>query len=384
MFYIAIKMLIGDRGKYIGIILGISFAALIMTQQPGIFLGLMERTYSFISDISLPDIWVMDPDVQYIDDTKPLTSTELERVGSIDGVEWAKPLFKGQIQVRLGNGHIQNCNVIGLDDATLIGGPGKMLEGKLEDLYQDNSVIANLEGALDKLARTLPDGSKIPLKVGDVLELNDNYSVVVGIAETSRTFQSMPILYTTYSRATAFAPPQRNVLSFILVKAKKNEDPHILANRIVEKTKLAAYTKKDFEDKTLDYYMKYTGIPINFGTSVLLGFLVGAAIAGQTFYSFTLENLRYFGVLKAMGIQSSTLLLMIILQAMIVGVIGYGLGALGTSIFAFLSRNSILAFKFSWQLMILSILGVAFICTLAALLSIRKVFKLETAIVFKG
>ena len=386
MFYIAFRMLVGDRGKYLGIILGISFASLIMTQQPSVFLGLMARTYSYISDISLPDIWVMDPEVQYVDDSKPLISTELYRVGSVEGVEWAKPLFKGTIQARLPNGKTQTCNLIGLDDATLIGGPGKMNSGKLENLRRSNGIVVNVEGANDKLASPsfIPGRPKTPLKVGDTLELNDNFAKVVGIAETSFTFQSQPLIYTTYSRATGFIPPQRNVLSFILVKAKAGENIQEVATRIKEKTKLAAYTKEQFISKTLNYYLRYTGIPINFGTSVLLGFLVGAAIAGQTFYTFTIENLRHFGVLKAMGTTSQTLLLMIILQAIIVGVIGYGLGLCGTFIFYWLSKGTVLAFKFPWQLMVLSILGVSLICIFAALLSIRRVIKLDAAIVFKS
>lgn len=386
MFYVAMRMLTGDRGKYLGIILGISFASLIMTQQPGVFLGIMSRTYSFISDISLPDIWVMDREVQYIDDSKPMTSTQLYRVGSVEGVEWAKPLYKGNIQVRLENGHIQACNLIGIDDATLIGGPGQMLSGQLGDLRQVNGVIVNFEGATGKLARTNPQNihERIPLSVGDTLELNDNYAKVVGIAQTSYTFQSQPIIYTTYSQAQNFIPPQRNVLTFILVKAKPGEDLDTVAKKITNKTGLAAYTKKEFVAKSLDYYLKNTGIPINFGTSVLLGFLVGAAIAGQTFYNFTIENLRYFGVLKAMGANPNTLLLMIVTQAIVVGAIGYGMGLLGTSVFHWLSQGSVLAFKFPWQLMILSILGVAFICTMASLLSIRQVFKLDAAIVFKS
>lgn len=386
MFYVAMRMLTGDRGKYLGIVLGISFASLIMTQQPGVFLGLMSRTYSFISDISLPDIWVMEREVQYIDDSKPMTSTQLYRVGSVEGVEWAKPLYKGNIQVRLENGRIQTCNMIGLDDATLIGGPGKMLTGQLADLRQVNGIIVNFDGATGKLAKKNPQNkyTKIPLSVGDKLEINDHYAKVVGIAKTSSTFQSQPIIYTTYSQAQNFIPPQRNVLTFILVKAKTGENFDDLTKRIRERTGLAAYTKKQFIAKSLDYYLKNTGIPINFGTSVLLGFLVGAAISGQTFYNFTIENLRYFGVLKAMGAKTKTLLLMIVMQSIIVGAIGYGMGLLGTSIFHWLSQGSVLAFKFPWQLMVLSILGVTFICTLASLLSIRQVFKLDAAIVFKS
>lgn len=78
-------MLIGDRGKYLGLIMGLTFASLLITQQFSIFTGLMTRTYSFIDDLSQPDIWVMDPKVQFIDDVKPLRDMQLFRVRGIEG-----------------------------------------------------------------------------------------------------------------------------------------------------------------------------------------------------------------------------------------------------------------------------------------------------------
>lgn len=296
MFYIAFRMLVGDRGKYLGIILGLSFASLIMTQQPGIFTGIMTRAYSFVTDLGLPDVWVMEPTVRYIDDIKPMPETYLYRVASVEGVAWAKPLYKGTIQARLHSGTFQTCNVIGIDDATLIGAPAVMLQGTIEGLHRADGIIVNEEGSLDKLANPpeYPGGPKIPLRVGQTLELNNHRAIVVGIAKTTRAFQSQPVIFTTYSNATLFAPPQLNLLSFILVKAKTGENLKELCERIKRLTGLAAYTSDDFKDLTVQYYLKYTAIPINFGVSVLLGFLVGAAIAGQTFYNFTLENLRYF------------------------------------------------------------------------------------------
>jgi putative ABC transport system permease protein len=130
--------------------------------------------------------------------------------------------------------------------------------------------------------------------------------------------------------------------------------------------------------------MKYTGVPINFGIAVLLGFLVGIAIAGQTFYNFTIENLKQFGALKAMGTANTTLLRMILLQALLVGSIGYGLGVGAASIFGIVSRNSELAFRMPWQILAITAGAVTFICMVSALISIRKVMKLEPAIVFKS
>ncbi len=392
MNFVALKMLVGDRAKYLGIIMGLTFASLLITQQAAIFVGLMTRTYGALTDIAQPDVWVMDPKVQFIDDIKPLQDTELFRVRGIEGVEWAVPLYKGLLKARLPNGNFQTCNVLGLDDATLVGGPPEMVQGTLADLRRAEAVIVDEVGATGKLANIPVDeqgeaikGAKaIPLKVGDSLELNDHRATVVGLCKVSRTFQSQPVIYTTYSRATIFAPRERKLLSFVLVKLKPGANAAEVCKRITKTTGLAAYTANDFQWKTVRYFMKYTGIPINFGIAVALGFIVGTAIAGQTFYNFTLDNLRHFGALKAMGASNKMLLRMILLQAMIVGLIGYGLGVGLAALFGWASKNSELAFRLPWQLLAISATAVTVICIFSALVSILKVVKLEPAIVFKG
>ncbi len=386
MKFVALQMLVGDRAKYFGIIMGLTFASLLITQQSAIFVGLMARTVGFVDDTGLPDIWVMDPKVQFIDDIKPLQDTELFRVRGIEGVQWAVPLYKGLLKARLESGNFQTCIVVGLDDTTLIGGPPTMVQGRLEDLRRAEAVIIDHVGATEKLAKlpTAPAGKPTPLEIGDTLELNDHRATVVGICNVSRTFQSQPVIYTTYSRATTFAPRERKLLSFVLVKARPGENPQVVCDRIQSVTGLAAYTRQQFRTMTIDYFMKYTGIPINFGIAVALGFLVGTAIAGQTFYNFTLDNLRHFGALKAMGATNTRLLGMIILQAMTVGMIGYGLGVGLASLFGKLTSKSELAFLLPWQLLVITGVAITIICVFASLISILKVIRLEPAIVFKG
>ena len=383
---IALKMLMGDRAKFFGILMGLTFASLLITQQMAIFVGLMTRTYGFVTDAQLPDIWVMDPKVQFVDDMKPLQETQLYRTRGVEGVDWAVPMYRGFLRARLEDGNFQMCIVNGIDDATLIGGPARMVEGKLEDLRRSEGVIVDRVMANDKLAKppAYPGGPRIPLKLGDLLEINDHRAVVVGFCETSPTLMSQPTIYTTYSRALTFAPRERKLMTFVLVKAKPGVAVDEVCRRIDAATGMKARPKKDLERLTFDYYMKYTGIPVNFGIAVALGFLVGTAIAGQTFYNFTLENLRHFGALKAMGASNGTLLGMIILQAVLVGAIGYGLGVGLAAAFGEVTKNTALAFHFPWWLLGMSAGSVALICVLSALVSIRKVFTLEPAIVFKG
>jgi len=385
MNFIALKMLFGDRAKYIGIIVGLTFASLLITQQSAIFAGIMTRTFSFLQDVGLPEIWVVDPQAKYIDDIKPIQDTQVLRVRSVEGVQWAVPLYKGSLSVRLRDGTYQTCTIVGLDDETLMGGPPRMLVGSLSDLRRSGAVIVDRTGAEGKLAHLQPDGTSVPLKVGDQMEINDNQAVVVGIGDVTQTFQNIPVIYMTYSAATLFAPGQRLLLSFVCVKAKPGTDLHTLCRRIERATGLRAYTRNDFKIVTFLYYLKYTGIPINFLTAVLLGFLVGVAISGQTFYNFTLDNLRYFGTLKAMGANNGVLLRMILLQALVVGAIGYGLGVGAASAWGMLlTGRTQLAFRLPWHLLVISAVAVLVICLSSAALSIRKVMKLEPAVVFRS
>jgi putative ABC transport system permease protein len=267
-----------------------------------------------------------------------------------------------------------------------------MVEGTLEDLRRADSVIVDDVGAKGKLARPAPIdpvtgkpiGKPIPLKVGDYLELNDHRAVVVGLCNVSRTFQSQPVVYTTYSRATTFAPRERRLMTFVMAGAAPGQNVDDLCKRISRATGLAAFSGHDFKMLTFWYFMKYTGIPINFGISVVLGFVVGTAIAGMMFYNFTIDNLKQFGALKAMGTGNFRLLGMIFVQALVVGVIGYGVGVGAATSFGYLSGRSELAFRLLWFIPVVTGVAVTLICVVASLLSIWKVMRLEPAIVFKG
>lgn len=385
MIRMALRMLLGDRAKYFGIIMGVTLASLVITQQGSIFVGIMSRTFATITDMGDPDIWVMDRKVQYIDDVKPMQDTELYRVRGVEGVAWASPLYKGLTRARMADGAFQNCVLLGLEDSTLSGGPPELVEGRLADLRQADAVIVDEIGARTRLARPNPaGGAPLPLRVGDTMELNDRRAVVVGISRNQRSFQSQPLIYTTYSRATLYVPRERKLLSFVLVKAREGEDLGVVAGRIGHSTGLAAYTRDQFKWKTVVYFLENTGIPINFGIAVGLGFFVGTVITGFMFFNFTVDNLRYFGTLKAMGASDGRLLGMVLVQAVWVSLVGFGLGVGLAAWIGFSARNSPLAFRMPWQLVFVAWAATLVICMVSAMLSMHKVLKLEPAVVFKG
>jgi putative ABC transport system permease protein len=384
MLGIALKILVADRGKYFGVVLGLMFTTFFMTQQPAMFFGILSRTYGFLSDAGLADIWVMDPMVQYVDDIKPLSDTAVGRVRGIEGVGWAVPIYKGNTSVRLADGNFQNSVLVGIDDATLIGGPPVMVSGSLADLKRADGVIVSQDGAIGRLARPNPVAGRPPisLQIGDVIEMNDRRAVVVGISKAATNTSSLPTLYTTYSRAMTYVPSARKMLSFVLVKAKPGFDTATLVENIRRWSGLAALTRTEFEQKTLWYVLKNTMAFTLFGVSALIGFVIGGLIAGQTFYNFTLENLRYFGVMKAMGATDAVLLRMIMTQAFAAGAVGYGIGVGLVTIFGAVIGGR-LPFQMSWTLLLFGAAAVIMLCVAASALSVRKVMRLDPALVFK-
>ncbi|HTN75118.1 MAG TPA: ABC transporter permease [Pirellulaceae bacterium] len=380
MSWIAWKMLTGDRSKYFGILFGIAFAALLMAQQLSIFVGLMRNTTSQIRDVQGFDIWVMDNNVQFIDDLKPMSDNELQRVRGVEGVDWAVRFYKNLARAKLESGNYQQVILLGLDDATLVGAPQEIIVGKLADLRAPDAVMMDEAG----WNYMWPDQ---PFEVGRTLEMNDHRAVIVGLCKSSPTFQTFPVVYARFSQATQFAPRERRVMSFVLVQSKPDVPASVVCERIHAQTGLQALHRDEFFWKTIDYYMRRTGIPINFGITVALGFFVGAAIAGQTFYMFTLENLKQFGSLKAMGVSNLRIVGMILLQAFIVALFGYCIGVGGAAGFGVLmgyaTKGIPPAFYMTWHILIGVAVAVVVIAMLASLLSIRRVIVLEPAIVFK-
>ena len=454
MSWIALRMLTGDKAKFFGILMGLTFAALLIMQQGSIFCGLMCRTAGQIFDITGADLWVMDANVRFIDDVKPMLENNLYRVRGVDGVEWAVPLYKGMGRAKINSDGfdfdpttkslkidpatgrpavvrhqvIEQVVLVGLDDASMVGAPAddRVLAGSLLDLRRPDSVMVDFtrlrklfpgeawseEPPMIGLRDRVVEGTKAALEsagllvrapserlyeknrrrqnefytrfIGRELEMNDHRAVIVGVVEATRTFQSNAVVLTTYSRAKHFVAQERKLLTYVLAKAEPGLSPQAVAKRINDQTGLRARTSQEFVWDTIWYFFMYTGIPINFGITAMLGFLIGTAIAGQTFYLFTIDNLKQFGALKAMGATNSVIVRMILLQATVVGLLGYGMGVGLAALFGEATKGGELAFYTPAELLPITGVAIVMICILSSILSVRRVVVLEPAVVFRG
>ncbi len=378
MNWVAIRMLTGDRVKFLGLVFGIAFSTLLITQQLTIFVNLLMRGASAVYDVPTANIWVMDPVGRTSDVTLPMPSTALDKVRGVPGVAYAVPMLRSGATIRTPEGNVEGVTVVGLDDATLIGLPRVMIEGRREDLAAPDSVFIDGVGANKLFGKTTG-------VIGTRLELNDRRAIIAGVVEATPTFTAGVNLFTRYSNALNFVPGTRNRMTFVLVQTETDQAPADVVKAIEARTGLRARTSEDFAQDGIDFIVENTGIPINFGITVVLGAIVGIAIVGLTFSLFIRDNIKQFGALKAIGVTNGTIRVMVAAQSGLVALIGYGIGLFMAA--AFISGTSgsdaFKGFYMPWHIPVITAGIILVMIFLTGLIALRPVLKMEPAEVFR-
>lgn len=398
MLRIALKMLMGDRAKYIGLLLGIAFTAFLVTFALSYFAGFMTRGFALISENPTADVWVMDPAVHSTEMTINMSDSALGRVRSVHGVGYAVPLSLSDVTARFPNGHFQTFQMIGVEDATLAGAP-TLEDGRSPNvLHSPDSVIVDAGGTSGKLQTPLYQKDKWPfdgvhldaptrrVSFGDELLINDKRVAVAGISQTIPRFPPRPLLYTTYSNVKYLIPSESKLLTFVMVRAEKGVSSQALAQQIEKQTGLRARTAEQFKEDTVRWFLINSEDVGDMAAMLILAMTVGFGVTGVMLYMFTYENLKQYAVLKAMGASASMLMKMIFVQAGTSAILGVGLGIgvctiIGEGIVA---MGVDYPFRLMWFAPIIGMLGVLLVSLTAAAISARPVLKLDPGIVFAG
>ena len=372
---LALKLLLSDRGKFVTLVIGITFSVFLMMLMTSMFFGIIEHSAANIINVGAK-MWVMDPDVQTPQNAIPMPDYVLDAVRSIPGVEYAMPLYVGSGLVHLNTGSYQAATVVGLDDATLFGRPN-LIQGNILDIYRNDGFIVVDDGNYAKLDSP---------KIGTTFEINDHRGVITGIARVSiGGLFGLPTLYTTYTRATQDLPSTRYLTSFILVQPKADRDVGPI-EAAVKKLGYLAVTDRQFVQRNDRFYEFQTALGTNILIMTLISFIVGLSIAGETFYMFVLDNLERFGALKAIGAKSGELVQMIFFQSLVVGFLGFGLGVLLSSALIAFGKFRIpnYAAVITYQNLFMALVMVLVISVFSAYLGIRKVIRIDPFSVFRG
>jgi putative ABC transport system permease protein len=381
MIRVAFKILLADRAKYLALVLGIMFSTLLISQQAAIFHSVMISSTQAIRQAHSADIWVTKPSVEILDYSDPMPELYVNRVRSVPGVAWAVPYYQAMAMMRTPGGQVKPVFIVGVDNSSLVGASAdRMVMGKLSDLARPNAVIMDLPGYL----RDFPGRAPQP---GLVVEIGQRRAEVVGFCKVPPNWSGVTIVYTRRSNAVAMSRETINPVTAVLARAAEGSAAEDVAREITRATGLAAYSRQEFADRNISWMLANSGVAENFGVTIGMGVLIGVAIVGQTFYLFSVENLKQFAALKAIGVGNLRIMGMILVQAAFVALLGYCLGIGAASSFFAVVNPGIGGMRgmFMSPVIFLGTGLFVLVVTLAAcLFSVRRVLLVDPAIVFRG
>jgi putative ABC transport system permease protein len=375
MLWLAMKTLFYERGRLIITLTGIVFSTVLTLAQVSMYMGMMGNATGVIRHTDA-DIWVMSKNVQNFDFANPFPEERINKVRAMPNVLWADRLILTWGFLKLASGGQEQVQIIGFNPDTGVGAPWSMVSGLPSDVKGGRYMI------IDRTSEKRLGG----LQPGSVWELNQVQFKLAGLSEGTRSFTTAPVIFIGYNQAHRFmtAIVREDQTTYIVAKLRDTgkTDETVKALRAVMKDN-DIISKKDFIKKTVLYWTIQTGIGMGFFLTALLGLIVGGAIVGQTVYANTMEHLREFGTLKALGARNSEIYTVIFSQVGLSAVFGFVAG----SLLMLFSRNGIektgVSFYLHPMLFVVLFLVVLSTCFLSAFFSVRKIRTLDPVTVFR-
>lgn len=395
MIRIALRMLTGDGPKYAGVLFGIGVTTFLTTLFLSMLAGMLTRSYAIVTDVPWADVWVMDPACQAVTQHTNIPETSVERVRSVPGVASIARLGVGATSVRLPHGRFTPVEVIGVDDATLLGVPPSVPAEMCLKLRAPLAALADHAGTSGQLV--VPVGSADnwvygdtrfdvavrPVAAGDEVLVNDALVRIEGVALGSARITPQPVLYTTLANATRMLPPTRNRVTFVLVKVDANADAAEVARRIEGTTGLRARTRGELKRDTVEWFIRNGEFVSHVGIMTFFAFVVGLAISGLMLFMFTREHAKVYATLKAIGASSACLGRMVAAQSMLAGGLGLAVGVGACCVVGSVLATTGFPFRLLTESLILVCVLAFAVSTLAALASLRAVYRVEAGSVFR-
>lgn len=377
MLCVARRNLLYDPVRFAATLIGVTCAVLLMTAQIGVYVGFM-KSASQIVDHAGADLWMVKAGTVNFDSASPFSERKLEQARAVRGVVRTAPLVHAWGFLALPAGRTELVELIGFDPRTGAGGPWRLREGRIADLAARDGFIVDAS-FLERLGG---------LRVGERAEYFGRSVELVAISDGVSSLTTYPIVFTSIRSARAisgFLRPDETNFGLIWL------DPALSA---VERGRALAelraipgievHTREAYSRLTRRYWTLETGFGTAFGVAILLGFAVGVVIVGQTIYAATVHHLREYGTLKAMGATNGDLYRIVFHQALASAVAGYLLGAGATLLVVRLYVRIGVKVEVTAATMAAMLAATLLMCFLASLLSVRRLARLEPALVFRG
>ncbi len=376
MASLAIKNLFHEKVRLAVTLTGIVFSIILTAVQLGIFQGFIAASTDLIGQ-SRADLWITSKNVTHVEQGVAFSERKLYQLLELDGVEKAeKQIVTLGAQTKKPDGSDEGVTLVGFDLKSDLGGPWNIVEGELADLEKPDAVMVDKLYADKKLGVA---------HIGQVIEINSRRARVVGFTKGIRIFTSQPAVFTSFKNAQNFLNLPEDQTLYIIVKASPGADLSALKQKISGRlTDVDVETRDELVYRQAMYWVFGTGAGITVLVAAALAIIVGIVIVAQTIYAATVDHIREYGTLKAMGATNLYLYRIIVTQSVLSGVMAYAAGIASALIISRVSYEGTLAIIVNWQLC-LALFGLTILmCCSASIVAIRKATTIDPAMVFRG
>jgi putative ABC transport system permease protein len=374
MIDLARKILLYDKTRFAITIAGVGFAVMLVLVQTGLFLGLMANASATIDHIDA-DIWIAAKNTPNIDFARTFSDTLVNRVRSIKGVSRADNLIVWFIRMALPSGAQEGIEVYAMERFSSWRLPWTLAEGHVEDLRRGRYLI------LDDSAT----GRCGPFQNGDYREFVGRRVKIIGRSKGALSFTTTPIAFMDIRFVQSLTPELDGQTSYVLVKLEPGADALRIANEIRHRLPYVdVHTTADWSQTSRSYWIQNTGLGLNLFMTIFLGCLIAIMVVAQTLYTSTMEHLKEFGTIKAIGASNAHIYGILGRQAVMAAVCGFLCGAALTLLLKPLMLKANLNLVIVPHLWLFTFAGAVAFCLMAALICFRKVAKIDPAMVFRG
>jgi len=371
---LAQRNLFHDKVRLTVTLTGIVFAVVLIVVELGLFVGFTVTTSGLV-DHSNADLWVTSKHVPYVELGVPFSERKLYQVRAVSGVAEAQKIVSRWSQWKRADGREESVQIVGINPDSVMEQPWNLVQGSVQDLKQPDAVIMD-DMYKDKLAVH---------HIGEVFEIDGRRARVVGFTHGIRSFTTSPYVFTTFKRAQEYVRLPEDQTIFVLVKVAPGANVEQVRQEILGSVQnVEVFTSHEFSRMTQIYWMFTTGAGVAVLLAAVLGLVVGFVVVAQTIYATTMDHLREYGTLKAMGAPNSYVYKVIIKQAAMSAVMGYVLGMIVSAFVVRASQSGGAAILLPLPMAIGMFFLTLAMCIGAAMVSISKVTSLDPAMVFKG
>jgi len=371
---LALKTLVHDKLRFFITLSGVAFAVTLVFVQMGLFLGILGNASVTIRHMDA-DLWVIPKNTPNVDFANTFPEAYVHRVRSVPGVAHADNLIVYFMFMTLPSGARESVEVYAMENFARWRFPWNLEQGSLDDLRRGPYFFMDTS-ALKRFG---------PFAPGDYREIQDRRLKVIGRTQDAVSFTTTPLVFMDFRLAQSMNTQMLDGrTSYVVVKLDPGADINQVRREIKRRLPYNdVYTRDEWAERSERYWVDSTGIGLNMYLTVFLGVLVGVVVVTQTLYTSTMEHLREYGTVKAIGGGNGDIYRIIGKQAVIAAVLGFAVGAAQAYGLSLLVEKAGLHLTVPPSIIVTVFAGSLVLCLGAAAISFRKVAGIDPAIVFR-